>query len=162
MKNLIKTLIVSGAVMALATASIAQSAGPRGGAGQGRPGGANGQQMMKQRQEMMNKIYDQLKLTADQKKKIEALNKDRMAKMQKMFGQGRPAGGANGRPPANDQRRAEMQKMQKDYEASLKKIMGDSKYAEYQKLLKAAREKARANRPGGGGGAGGARRGGGK
>ena len=32
MKTLIKTLIVAGAVMALATASMAQAAGPRGGA----------------------------------------------------------------------------------------------------------------------------------
>ncbi|MBS1707114.1 MAG: hypothetical protein JSS65_00160 [Armatimonadetes bacterium] len=176
MKTLIKSLIVAGAVMALATASMAQAAGPRGGAGagqarQGGPGGPGGPggDFMKRREEMMKKIFDQLNLTADQKKKIEALNKDRAEKMKKLMpqggprpgagggagaGAGKPGGGAGAGGGANSDMRAKFQAMQKEYDASLKKILGDAKFAQYEKLLKEAREKARA--AGGGGGRGGA------
>ncbi len=153
MKKLIKILIVAGALAAMATTSLAQAAGPRGG-GQG---GANMQQRMKQREAMMTKIYDQLGLTADQKKKIAALDKARAEKMKAEFSKN--AGKTAPTPDQQKARREEFKKAQEQYDASLKKIMGEAKYTKFVQLRKDAMAKMRQNR--GGGGRPGAPRGGG-
>jgi len=158
MKNLARNLTFAVAIMALNSVSFAQGAGPQGGApgvGQqgGRRGGGQGMGGMRRmggaRMAQRNKeLFAKLNLTADQKKKIEALQKKHQEKMRATFTQ---AGG-----PSAD-RQALMEKfreMQKGYRAELMKILTPAQEKQYSAAVKEMREKMRKER--GQGGPGGA------
>jgi len=159
MKKILTILVSTMALAALATSAFAQGAGPKGGfggrGGQGGPGGMPGGRMAK----MQGEILAKLNLSADQKKKIDALNAKRQEEMKKMFGGGPPAEGDR------DKMREKMRESQKAYRKELDKILKPDQAKKYDALLKEARDKMRAQMGGPGGpGAGGpgGRAGGGK
>ncbi len=132
-----------------AVSALAQQAGARGqgqaqgqqrqgqgqGQGQGRMGGMRGQA----------EIFEKLKLTADQKKKIEALqtkNRDAFAKL---------------RDEKDETKRREgMQKLMTSMQTEIGKILTKDQKAQYDKLI--AERRAQFQRGGGPGGAAGAGR----
>ena len=85
--------------------------------------------------QLHTKILTELKLTADQKNKVTALDKKREDDQKKMMAEftkvGRDASEAQ-----RTQMRDKMRKMQEEYRAGLKKILGDAKYATYEKRMR--------------------------
>ncbi|MBS1705066.1 MAG: hypothetical protein JST40_04270 [Armatimonadetes bacterium] len=142
MKSILKLVSVAALAAMVIGSSFAQTPpGPRGGG----KGPANGQQggqrmrgggMMKMQQE----IFAKLNLTADQKKKIEALNKKTGDAMRAL---------ENKKP---EERRTAMQKIREDHQNALMKILTPKQQQEYKKLMKEQMEKFRKEHPGGPGG----------
>lgn len=151
-----KKVVMVAAALLLGTASFAQTAGPRGGApgaaGQGQRGqaqrGAGGMQIEKN-------VFDKLGLSAAQKQKIEALQKNQAAKMKEM----RDKAKASGAKPDRTAMQASMKKMREEHLASLKSILTPAQFTKYQELMKAEMEKFRKEHAGqaGAGGAKGAK-----
>jgi Spy/CpxP family protein refolding chaperone len=151
------TLIFAGALLAGLVSSVSAQggAGPKGGApgvqgGQRGPGQGGRGRMA----EMMGKI--QPPLTADQKKKIEAINKDFRDQIQKLMG------GTPGQPPKPGQTgpnagrrtfdRAKFEPLMKKREEAILKVLNDKQDASYKKLMadmRARRQQGGAGRPGG-------------
>ena len=163
------SLIFAGALLAGVVSSVSAQggAGPKGGApgvqgGQRGPGGRGPGGRMA---EMMAKI--QPPLTADQKKKIEAINKDFRAQMQKLMG------AAPGQPPKPGQTtqgsqrmrfdRSKFEPLMKKREEAILKVLNDKQDASYKKLMaemRARRQQGGPGRPGGPPPPGGAKSGG--
>ncbi len=132
-----------------AVSALAQQAGARGqgqaqgqqrqgqaqGQGQGRMGGMRGQA----------EIFEKLKLTADQKKKIEALQTKNQAAFTKLRDEKDQA-----------KRREGMQKLMTSMQTEIGKILTKDQKAQYDKLI--AERRAQFQRGGGPGGAAGAGR----
>ena len=169
MKKLTLSILVVGAAIGLATESLAQQPGPKGGQGGGQFGrpGQGGQRRvggMRRLQEVNKKIFAQLGLNADQKKKIEALDKKSAAKMQDLMKDFKPGGDMSG---MRDKFRA----VREDYNKGLKSILTPAQLKKYEELRKAEMQKMRqqfgggrgfgGGRPGGAPGPGGGARGGG-
>jgi Spy/CpxP family protein refolding chaperone len=143
MKKFVKVLTIGGLALSLAGGVFAQGAGPAGGApkpglGQGKGQGAPGQGprggagMMRRGQDEM---FAKLNLTADQKKKVEALNKALQDKVQGMFQKNK-----NGdRSAMREQMKPIMEKYQKDLKAILTKAQWD----QLEKMRQERREKMR-------------------
>lgn len=149
------SLIFAGALLAGLVSSVSAQggAGPKGGApgvqgGQRGPGQGGRNRMS----EMMGKI--QPPLTADQKKKIEAINKDFRAQMQKLMG------GTPGQPPkpgqtgANGGRRMQFDRskfepLMKKREEAILKVLNDKQDASYKKLMSEMRARRMQRGPGG-------------
>lgn len=183
MKKLANLLLVA-VFGVLAVAPVeAQQPGPRGGQGQAqgqRPGGLmRGMRLMQVEQ----KVLDQLNLSADQKSKIDELNKTTRAKTEAIFKKygmtmpqpGQRLGGASGGAAAGGQRPGrqpggaapggqrpggwdpkmmeEMRAVQQGRQDEMKKILTKAQQDKYQKLMQEERAKMRANRPGGAPGA---------
>ena len=157
------SLIFAGALLAGLVSSVSAQggAGPKGGApgvgGQQRPGGGGRGGRMA---ELMGKI--QPPLTADQKKKIEAINKDFRAQMMKMMGgtPGQPP--KAGQPPKPGQNggagrpnfdRSKFEPLMKKRTEAILKVLNDKQDASYKKLMeemmKRRRQGGEAGRPGG-------------
>lgn len=171
MKGIFGKVIVMVAAMSLASVVLAQGAGPKGGQGAppqgGRPGGQSMQGFRQKMEEAHKRVLGTLNLTADQKTKVAALDKDRAAKTKAIRDKAQKAAGANGgRPPQG--LRDEMRKITEDYNKKLGTILGADKYKKYQAGMKAEMDKLRSQfggqRPGGttGGKTGGGKTGGGK
>ena len=148
------SLIFAGALLAGLVSSVSAQggAGPKGGApgvgGQQRPGGGRGGRMA----ELMGKI--QPPLTADQKKKIEAINKDFRAQIQKLMG------GAPGQPPKPGQSvgqrpnfdRSKFEPLMKKRNEAILKVLNDKQETSYKKLMEEMMKRRRQGgqgRPGG-------------
>jgi len=137
MKKLLNVLVGSALLLALAAPAFAQDAGPK----QAKPGaGQAGRGNMLQQQ--FEELSKRLKLTADQKTKVKALNEQTMKKMQ----DARKAG--NGDRAAM---RPKMMEIRQWQQAEMKKILTPTQQAEFDKYQKEMREKMRAQggRPGG-------------
>ena len=168
MKNVIKTFVAMAVMTALTVTAFAQGAGPGGGkgaAGGGKPGqgGPGAGAGMRRGPGMMmgmdGEVLAKLKLTKPQMDAIKKLKDDTKKKMDALRA-GLPKPKAGERPKMDDATRTKMKGIFDGYTAGMKKTMGDAKFAEYQKLMKAAMEKMRekggfgGGRPGGPGAAG--------
>jgi hypothetical protein len=140
------TMVVAAALLAVSAVASAQGAGPRGG------GGQQGAGRMQEMQKLQQKILGELNLNATQKEGVKKLDATRAAKLKKL----RESAGQGG---DREKMRAEMQKIQTEYRTGLKKVLGDAKFAQYEKRMKEEMEKLRKQR--GQAGATGGRRGGG-
>ncbi|MDI9638798.1 hypothetical protein QPK87_18645 [Kamptonema cortianum] len=162
MNKTVLNVFVLVAAIAMSASSFAQAAGPKNGQqGQKTNQARQGDGMMRRGGEefkqLHTKILTELKLTADQKNKVTALDKKREDDQKKMMAEftkvGRDASEAQ-----RTQMRDKMRKMQEEYRAGLKKILGDAKYATYEKRMKEEMtklmEKMRKERGQGGNGAG--------
>jgi len=140
MKKITTLLIAIGAVMALATASIAQGPGPGGPpGGPGGPGGGGrrGGGMMRMNEEVLSKMN----LTASQKAKLKVLQKSFQADMKAFRDK---MGLKPGTRPSPDQRQAMMSgmmKMGKDFHDSLAKILKPDQMKAFDKAIADARAK---------------------
>jgi len=139
MKKLLLAIAIV-ATLGAGTAAFGQAAGPKGGvaapggqAGGGRQGG------MQRMKKMRDDIFAQLKLTADQKKKVKTLDDAQAAKIKTLMA---------GMKPGDDRSkmRDTMMGMRKDYDKSLAGILSKDQKKKYDALLKEAREKFRASR----------------
>ena len=146
------SLIFAGALLAGLVSSVSAQggAGPKGGApgvgGQQRPGGGRGPGG--RMAELMGKI--QPPLTADQKKKIEAINKDFRAQMQKLMGgtPGQPPKpGQNGQRPQFD--RSKFEPLMKKRTEAILKVLNDKQDASYKKLMEDMMKRRRQGGQGG-------------
>jgi len=156
------SLIFAGALLAGLVSSVSAQgggAGPKGGApgvqgGPGGPGGPGGRRPGGRMAELMGKI--QPPLTADQKKKIEAINKDFRAQMQKLMG------GTPGQPPKPGQNggagrpnfdRSKFEPLMKKRNEAILRVLNDKQDASYKKLMeemmKRRRQGGQGGRPGG-------------
>ena len=134
MKKLVLAIIIS----VVAVAAIAQGPGP-GGPGMGGPGGRGGG--MKRMAEMQKKILDQLKLTADQKKKVDALDADTAKKLRAAMESLKPS--TPGARPDFSQMREKIQPIRKAREAALAKILTKDQLKKYSELRKKAMDDMR-------------------
>lgn len=138
------------ALFALSAFSFGQTAGPKGGAGQGP--GKGGQERMRGGMMGGKRIFDQLNLTAAQKTKMEALREKMRADMKANF--------EKGSKPDATKVKAAMDKYQKEIMA----ILTPEQQKKYKALLEEMKKKRGQGGPGGPGGAGagaGAKKGGG-
>lgn len=139
----------------MASSVFAQGAGPRGGQGGGqgqeRGQGGPGQggirmmqnpEMAKKLQEIQKKVMKQIGLSAEQVKKVEALDKQRAEEGKKMFEQMQKDRQA-GKEMDRDKMRETFEAMRKKHDDGMTKIMGKDKYAQYQKLMQAEMKKIR-------------------
>lgn len=94
-------------------------------------------------QEFMKKMAEELKLTDEQKKKIEETSKAQMAKMQKL---------RQDTSLSQAERRAEMTKIREENTKKMKEILTKDQYEKYQKMLAEQRQNRGRNRGGQGGG----------
>lgn len=171
MKNVIRNFVVMAVMSALTVSAFAQGAGPGGGKGQagggkpgqGGPGGPGGG--MRRGPGMMmgmdSEILAKLKLTKPQMDAVKKVKEDTKKKMDALRGSmPKPAAGGE-RPKMDPGMREKFKSLMDGYQAGMKKAMGDAKFAEYQKMMKAAMDKMRekggfgGGRPGGPGAAGG-------
>lgn len=166
-------VVASVAVMGLATSALAQAAGPKGGGGLQQGGKAQGGQRQGGMRMMgggrfEEQILPKLKLSADQKKKWDAVNKDMQAEMEKIRASMQKAGGAQTgqgqgqRPRMSEADRTKLQAKFKAFNDKKMAILTKDQKATYEKEMKAAREKFMKERGGqrGGGGAAGGKTGG--
>ncbi len=162
MKKLL-TIFAVAALAATMTFSVAQGAGPKGGAGQGGPGqgrgpgqggpgGGNREEMRKKFEAAKTKILTGLKLSKDQMSKLKAADDKQTAAMKKMRDSFKP--GERPDQATMQKWRDTMQKSRKDHEDTYKKVMGDAKYKQYQEAM-AKWAKDNGFRMGGGRGPGG-------
>jgi Spy/CpxP family protein refolding chaperone len=165
MKKIALSLIAVAAVFALATSSFAQTAGPKGGQGKGQ--GAAGQERRGgggMRMGMGGKqMIEALKLTPAQTTKWEAVQKEMMGEMRKLWGgqagAGRPAqGGAQGgnRPQMSAENRQKMMALMQKYQPKFMAILDANQKKTYQEMIKKQQERMQkaggAGKPGKGGG----------
>lgn len=142
MKKLLLAIVIA-ATLGVGTAAFGQAAGPKGGVAPGGQVGAGGGRMgggLKRMQKMRDDAFAQLNLNADQKKKVKALDDAQAAKIKKMM--------ADAQKPGADRSkmRDSFMAMRKDYQKSLGGILTKDQMKKYDALLKAAREKFRAQR----------------
>ena len=167
MKRLAMMVVASVAVMGLATSALAQAAGPKGGGGlqQGGKGQAGQRQGGGMRMmgggRMEEQILPKLKLSGDQKKKWDAVNKEMQTEMEKIRASMQKAGGAQGQGQGQRQRMSEEDrtKMMAKFKAFNDKkmaILTKTQKDLYEKEMKAARDKFMKERGGQGGRPGGA------
>lgn len=153
-----KFILTLCAAVVVAAVSFAQAPGPnRGGAGD-RPSGQRGGMMMSQRGiEIEKRVLAKLNLTADQKKRIDALNAKQKTEMDKIMAEVRKLRDANkpaaGKPNQNRQpdpkMRALMERMGKLIQSrrtELNKILTPAQRSQYEKLMKDEMEKMRKER----------------
>ncbi len=177
MKRSLVTILAVVMVAAFATSSFAQNAGPRSGAagqqGGQRQGGGPGAggfrmspELTKKIQAAQKKVLAELKLTADQSKKVAAAEKKRTDSMGKLRTEMTKAREAK-KEVDRTAMQAKFKKISDTYTAEMKKAMGNDKYARYDKRMKEEMKKimdAEMKKNGGaaGGRPGGNRTGGGK
>jgi len=141
MKKLLLAIAIV-ATLSAGTAAFGQAPGAKGGMapGQGAAGGGRMGGGMQRMQKMRDDVFAQLKLTADQKKKVKVLDEAQAKKVKTMM--------ADAQKPGADRSkmRDTFMAMRKDYEKSLGGILTKDQMKKYDVLLKAAREKFRAQR----------------
>ena len=169
MKNVIKMFVAVAIMGTMSVSAFAQGAGPGGAkggpaGGQKGPGGQRRGGMMKLDEEVLAK----LNLTADQKSKVKALKEATTKKVQELMkasGFGKPGGpGAAGKPggpgAAGGGMREKMKPIMDGYTNGMKAILTPTQFTAYEKGVKEARAKMRAQfgggKPGGPGGPAGA------
>lgn len=186
MKNAIKLFVATAIVGALSVSAFAQGAGPAGqkGAGKGGPGAAGqrgpGGGGMRRMGDMDGEILAKLNLTDAQKSAIKKLKETMKTKVEALMKSAAPkapakggdktkggpaAGGPGGRPSFSPEMRAKFTAIRDDYQAGLKKTLTPKQFTDYEKAVKAMREKMRqqfGNRGPGAGGPGAAGKGKGK
>lgn len=136
-----KTLSLVALLAVCATAAFAQQPGtsPK---GPGRPGGPGMMRGPGARMGKMNaEIYKQLGLTADQKKKVDALDKSHMAKMKALFDSASKGG-------ERSAMRDKFMKLRDEHEKGLFAILSDAQEKKYKTLRKATMDKMRKERGG--------------
>lgn len=133
-----KSLSLVALLAVCATAAFAQQPGAR-------PGGPGPGGMMRGPSARMGKmnaeIYKQLGLTADQKKKVDALDKAHMAKMKALFDSASKGGDRSAM-------RDKFMKLRDEHEKGLFGILSDAQEKKYKTLRKAAMDKFRKERGG--------------
>lgn len=145
MNKILKLIAVSALGTALAVGAFAQAAGPTGGGLQGgQQGGAKGKEgklggarnMQKMQQELLAKITPAL--SADQKAKLKLLTEKTRESMKAL----REKAGTGDR----EAMKGELQKIQAERKAGMEAILTPEQRKSYAELMKAAMEKARAER----------------
>lgn len=145
----IRTILIAALAATMVTGAFAQAAGPAKQQGGGKQTGqqAQGQRGPGQRMQAFAKVHEkvlaELKLTADQKKKVAALDKkrsDEMAAIRKEAEAGK-----------RDGLRERSQKAMEAYRDGLKKVLTKDQAAKYEKRMKEEMDKLRAERGGQGG-----------
>ena len=156
MRKILNLFIIGVMASGLIATSAAQGAGPAGGApGAGHEGRAPGKGPgggMRMMGKMSDEILAKLNLTKEQKAKIEALKKKNQAKMDELR-KGFQQGG-KGTPGNDGDRKAGMEKMRAAMKAQhedLMKILTPAQQAQFEKEVKAMREKMMKERGGVGG-----------
>lgn len=145
--NKLFSILVAGALIAGLIATVsAQGAGPKGGqkaGAQGGPGGPGGPRGGQGQRNRMGELMKQIKppLTADQTKKIEAINDKFRAEMRKLRdagpNAGGPAGGARQGGPGGPGGRPNMQKfmeLNKKRMDAINKVLNKQQQASFKKL----------------------------
>jgi|GEM_PF-3835400 len=147
MKNIFKGLIITGVAMAMIVPAFSQQAGPTNGSLQGgsqqggkHDGKGGGARLLKLNKEVLAKIDPPL--NADQKTKVDALEKSTMAAMKDLR--------AKAKTEDKTQLRDAMKKITTDYRNGLKAILTPAQQTSYQKLYKEAVAKAKQDAKGGG------------
>jgi LTXXQ motif family protein len=163
MKNVIKLFVATAIVGALSVSAFAQGAGPagqkggkgtQGAAGKGGPGGG-----MRRMGDMDGEILAKLNLTDAQKGAIKKLKETMKTKMEALMksaapkpggkagekGKGGPAAGGpgGGRMQMSPELRAKFGAIRDDYQAGLKKTLTPKQFTDYEKEVKAMRDKMR-------------------
>lgn len=149
MKRIFTVFTVSALTLALSAGLFAQGAGPKGG-GVGQQKGQEGRGF--KRGKMNQEFMTKLNLTADQKKKVEALQKSTQEKMRALMGKG-------GAPGDRQGMREKFKPIMEAHMKAMKEILTP----EQEKKLEAMRKEMRSKRggPGAPGGKGGPPKGGG-
>ncbi|ARU40471.1 hypothetical protein CCB80_04670 [Armatimonadetes bacterium Uphvl-Ar1] len=171
MKRTLMMVMTVTVALGMMSASFAQTAGPRGGGqqgqGQGQRGGGQGMRMgpevMQKIEAAHKKVLKELKLNADQTKKVDAAVKKRDEARKKMRDQmmkDREAGKQMDRTALQ----AAGKKIQDTFNADMKKAMGDANFKKYESRMKEEMKKimeeAQKKGQGGGGARGGGKTGG--
>lgn len=148
MKKIMNIFVVAALAAGITTSALAQDAGPKGGKGgqPGQPGaerserrGPNMQRMMQMRKQMM----DKLNLTADQKKKVAALD----AKMKQQMEAAMKSSGGDRQKMMQG-----MRGMRQSYQKDLNAILTADQRKKFEQLMKERRDqmmKERGGVPGG-------------
>lgn len=146
MKRSILILTAIVAMAAFAAPSFAQSAGPKGQAGQGqtRRGPMNGD-FRKKLNEIQAKVIKELKLNADQTKKVNAAIKKRDAAAKKLQDQ-IIADQKAGKKLDRTALQKKFQAVQTTFDKEMKAGMGEAKYKTFQKRMREEMEKLRKQR----------------
>lgn len=125
-------------MVAAAVPALAQEAGPRGGAkaaqGQGGPGGGRMAGRREAMQKARNEVLDTLKLSKEQKKKIEALDKkteDAMKAIMKDAGSDR------------EKARGKFRSVMESQREGMKKILTAAQYEKFEAAMKKKTEEMR-------------------
>ncbi|HMS54134.1 MAG TPA: hypothetical protein PKA27_01915 [Fimbriimonadaceae bacterium] len=144
MNKFLKVASLSLCALAMASMSFAQAAGPKGGAGKpgagvqkGAPGGGPGagrQGGMRRGMGMNEEMMAKLGLSADQKKKIEALNKKTQDQMKAVF---------EGSKGDREKAREKMRPIMENQRNEMKKILTPAQQAKLEQLRKEMIEKFR-------------------
>lgn len=147
MKKTLTVLAIATMALGLGVGAYAQDAGPQGGQLKQGQGQRKGGGMQKARGKIQQDILAQLNLTADQKAKIEALNKKTQETVKEKMA------AADGDRQKGGQG---MREVMKNHQESLMKILTKEQQVKYRELwmakMKEMREK-RGDRPGNPGGA---------
>lgn len=139
MKKIYSLLAIGGLALSLSAISFGQDAGPQGGqlGAQKRQGGrmhGGGKHMAKLQAEVLAK----LNLTADQKAKIEALNKNTQTEVKTIVTEGQ--GGDR------QEIGKKIREVQKNHRESLNKILTPAQQAKFKELMMAKMKELRAKR----------------
>jgi Spy/CpxP family protein refolding chaperone len=137
MKKFLTIVVLTTFALAFSAISFAQDAGPQGGQLQAKRHGGKGGGL-KGMLRMQHEVLSELKLTDDQKTKIQSLNKDLADKIKDIQKQNK---GTEGNKNLGPQRR----EIRRDYDEKLHAILGDDLWRDYRNALlqkmKEAREK---------------------
>ena len=173
MKNVVKMFVAVAVMGVLSVSAFAQGAGPggpaagqKGGKQGGKQGGGGGGGGMRRGGNLDAEVLAKLNLTEAQKGKVKALKEATQKKVQELFksaGGGKPgAGGPGGPGGPGGGMREKMKPIMDGYQSGMKAILTPTQYKDYEKGVKEAREKMRAQFGGGPGGPGAGGKGAGK
>jgi Spy/CpxP family protein refolding chaperone len=142
MKRIWSFFVSAGLALAISTATVAQSAGPKTGATAktGQQRGMN-QARMKQMAEARKEVFAKLALTKDQQAKIKALDAKTEKSLKDLIAKAR----AGGKKPGPEVRE-KVQAIRKSHRDAVDKILSASQRAKYRDLMKAKREEMRKKR----------------
>lgn len=163
MKNTIKLFVATVIVGAMSVSAFAQGAGPagqKGGPGAGGQRGPGGGGGMRRMGDMDAEILAKLNLTAAQKASVKKLKDTMKTKVEALMKSAMPKGGAaagggdknkggakggpgGGRMQMSPELRKKFTAIRDDYQAGLKKTLTPKQFADYEKEVKAMREKMR-------------------
>lgn len=141
MNRFLSTIVVTVAAIAISVPVLAQDAGPRGGkggAGAGQPGQPRmGMRMGRMNDEMMKK----LNLTAEQKKKVEALQKKQQAERRKVMEGMKLTPGTQPTEEQRKQMREKMQPMIERHQKEFQEILTPTQREQFKKMIEEARKR---------------------
>lgn len=141
MKQFMKVFTMALAMGALIVGANAQAAGPKGGQGLGKGSqakglGGGGQRNMQRMLEVRNRVFAQLNLTAEQKSKIEAIDKKHRDAMQKLMQE----------PGDRQAKMPKFRELQTKHREEFQAVLTPAQRTRFQELMRAEMQKMREER----------------